>query len=66
MTSPATTARKLKNSPYCARLDQPGRGGANVQRPSGGLQHTAELLFLERAAGAERNAGERILGDRHR
>ena len=27
MSSPAMTARKLKNSPYCARRDQPGRGG---------------------------------------
>src|SRR6476646_827182 len=31
-----------------------------------GLQDAAELLFLERAASAERHAGERILGDRDR
>src|SRR3954447_16192238 len=29
----------------------------------GGLEDAAELLFLQRAAGAERNAGERIVGD---
>src|SRR5438270_7180246 len=29
----------------------------------GGLEHAAELLFFERAAGAERDAGERIVGD---
>ena len=60
------TARKLKNRPYCARLDQPGRGpaeAATAQRSSGGLEDAAELLFLERPAGAERDAGQRILGD---
>jgi hypothetical protein len=30
------------------------------------LKDAAELLFLERAASAERNAGKRILGDRNR
>src|SRR5215210_4835436 len=32
--------------------------------PLGRLQDAAELLFLERPAGAERNAGQRVVGDR--
>jgi hypothetical protein len=59
-------AMKLKNSPYCARLDQPGRGGATAQPRLRGLQDAAELLFLERPAGSKRDAGERIFGDGHR
>src|SRR5690349_13003639 len=60
---PARTARKLKNSPYCARRDQPGRAVATFIGPLCCLQDAAELLFLQRAAGAERDAGERVVGD---
>ena len=33
MMIPAMTARKLKNSPYCARRDQPGRAVATAHAP---------------------------------
>src|SRR3954447_11952598 len=33
-----------------------------LMAPLGRLQHAAELLFLQRTAGAERDAGERVVG----
>ena len=69
MTRPATAAMKLKNSPYCARRDQPGRGppGGAIYRISlSRLKNAAELLFLQRSSRPQGDAGERILGDRDR
>src|SRR3954470_911125 len=66
MTIPAMTPMKLKNSPYCARRDQPGRAVATLTVPLRGLQDAAELLFLQRPASAEGDAGQRIVGDRDR
>src|SRR6478672_8215525 len=63
MTIPAMTATKLKNSPYCARRDQPGRAVATAYDSLCRLQDAAELLFLQRPASAERNAGQRVVGD---
>src|SRR3569832_2241079 len=59
------------NSPYCARREKPGRrvdGDAIVAlaRRSGGQQHAAEDFLLERTAGADRDAGQRIVRDRDR
>src|SRR4029453_14937796 len=68
--STATAAMNPKKRLYCARLDQPGRGPADgattPQHLLSGLEDAAELLFLERPSGAQRDAGQRILGNRDR